>query len=186
MIVQCPHCLSRYRLDESRVSKGGLSLRCTKCQEVFQVSVPPPDTVKTSASTSPTPRGAKKILVGDDAPFFRTLVSDILKGAGFTVETAADGGEVISKVASYRPDLLILDLQLPDMSGFEVIKNIRRGDILSQLPILAMSAVYTETSDVMALEDIGANDYIGKKFKPEHLVNRVEKLLERASSARGM
>jgi DNA-binding response OmpR family regulator len=110
------------------------------------------------------------------------MVSDILQEAGYTVETASNGAEIISKVTSFLPNLLVLDLQLPDMNGFEVVKRIRGGEVLPHLPILAMSAVYTDSSHVMALDDVGANDYISKKFKPDHLLGRISKILEREAS----
>lgn len=182
MIVQCPQCSSRYRLDENRLSGKGGSVRCSKCQKVFPVLPPSPGGSSSSPGITPSPAAGKKILVGDDAPFFRTMVSDILQEGGYIVETASDGAEILAKVASFLPDLLVLDIQLPDMSGFEVVKRIRGGEVLPHLPILAMSAVYTDSSHVMALDDVGANDYISKKFEPDHLLGRISKILEREAS----
>ena len=108
------------------------------------------------------------------------MLEEMLTEAGYAVELAASGEEALSKVVKVRPALLILDLQLPGMSGFDVLKVIRDSESSKSLPVLAMSAVYTDSSDVMELEDVGADDYIGKKFKAEHLLRRVRNLLESA------
>jgi DNA-binding response OmpR family regulator len=168
--IQCPGCGKTYRLADGRGAGGTLKVRCRACDSVFQV--------KAAEAPSTASAGGKRILVCDDALFFRTMVADVLKEAGFTVETAADGEETLALAPSFRPHLLIVDLQLPGMNGIEVIRRIRQEKDSEDLPILAMSGVFTDSSDVMAMEDAGADDYIGKKFKKEHLVKRVRRLLK--------
>ena len=165
MIIECPDCSRKYRLDDEQAARG-VQVRCTACGAVFQGGGGP----------DPGKPGAR-ILVCDDAPFFRTMLDDILGSAGFTVESVDSGEAALRSIERRAPDLLILDLKLPGMSGFDVVREIRGGTSAPDLPILAMSAVYTDSSDVMDLEEVGANDYIGKKFKPEHVVKRVRRLL---------
>lgn len=169
MIIQCPECGSRYRLGDDRASGDGVQVRCTSCNTVFHAQ-------ESAAAEAPGSSRAR-ILVCDDAPFFRTMLEDILGSADFDVEAVESGEAALAAIEASVPDLLVLDLQLPGMSGFDVIKTIRGGVLVPTLPILAMSAVYTDSADVMDLEDIGANDYIGKKFKPDHLVKRIRRLL---------
>jgi DNA-binding response OmpR family regulator len=114
--------------------------------------------------------------VADDANYFRQLVGDILREAGYDVFLAIDGDDVLNKVVEVSPDLIVLDLQLPARSGFDVIRAIRAGRF-SHLPILVMSSVYTDTDHIIELSDIGANDFINKNFTPDHLLSRVRKLL---------
>jgi predicted Zn finger-like uncharacterized protein len=180
MIVECPKCGSRYRLGEDRKREEEVQVRCGACKTVFKI-VKPAHVGETAAGQPGAPSGKERILVCDDALFFRTMLEEILTGDGYTVELAASGEEALSKVVEVRPALLILDLQLPGMSGFEVLKVLRDSESSKDLPVLAMSAVYTDSSDIMELEDVGADDYIGKKFKAEHLLRRVRNLLGSAA-----
>ena len=182
MIVECPKCGSRYRLGEDRKGEKQVQVRCSACKTVFKIVNPSPED-EAAAGQPGTPAGKERILVCDDALFFRTMLEEMLTEAGYTVELAASGEEALSKVVEVRPALLILDLQLPGMSGFDVLKVLRDSESSKDLPVLAMSAVYTESSDVMELEDVGADDYIGKKFKAEHLLRRVKNLLGPAAGA---
>jgi predicted Zn finger-like uncharacterized protein len=176
MIVECPKCGSRYRIGEERMSEKEVQVRCSACKTVFKIAGS--EAKGGEAAGQPgTPLGNECILVCDDALFFRTMLEEMLTEAGYAVELAASGEEALSKVVEVRPALLILDLQLPGMSGFDVLKVIRDSESSKNLPVLAMSAVYTDSSDIMDLEDIGADDYIGKKFKVEHLLRRVRNLL---------
>ena len=176
MIVECPKCGGRYRVGEERMSDKEVQVRCSACKTVFKIAGPKPKGGD-AAGQPGTPSGKECILVCDDALFFRTMLEEILTEAGYAVKLAASGEEALSKVVEVRPALLILDLQLPGMSGFDVLKVIRDSESSKSLPVLAMSAVYTDSSDIMDLEDIGADDYIGKKFKTEHLLRRVKNLL---------
>jgi CheY-like chemotaxis protein len=185
MIVECPQCRKRYRLDESYAERGDLNIKCPNCQFKFPVSTgrveeeePPVAREETPDHGEVTaPPTGKKILVADDSQFFRSMVGDILSKEGFKVSFAEDGEEALNMVHSQDPDLLILDLHLPKITGFDVLKEIRRGKVKRDIPILVLSSVYTESSHMMALDSLGANDFIDKKFKPEFLVKKVRKIL---------
>lgn len=184
MKLTCPGCGSNYRVDETKITDPSVKMRCRSCQFVFSVSEAGGRTTEaaaagvTAAETETRGSGAAshRIIVCDDAPFFRTMLRDILVDAGYEVETASGGEEALGKIAASRPALLILDIQMPGMDGYEVIRAIRGGDAAPDLPILAVSGVHTDSSDMIDLEDAGANDYIGKQFKPEHLLKRVRGL----------
>lgn len=182
MIVQCPECGRSYRLDDSYGERPGVVIKCPGCQTRFSLGAPPerpqPPDPSPSAQGPPAQQHAvAKILVADDSSYFRTMVGDMLTEAGFTVCFAGDGREALEKIRGESPDLVILDLHLPGISGFDVIKDVRHGTANREVPILVMSSVFTETSHVMALETLGANDFIDKKFKPDYLVRRVKRLL---------
>ena len=182
MIVSCPSCGARYRIPDSAPETGPApNLRCARCKTIFAPREEPAPLLSSPGSPEPAdqgqPGGPQRILVADDANYFRQLVGDILREAGYEVHLAADGDEALNKVVETSPALLILDLQLPGKSGFDVLKALRRGHYAG-LPVLVMSSVYTGTDHIMALGDIGANDFINKNFTPDHLLSRVRKLLK--------
>jgi DNA-binding response OmpR family regulator len=115
------------------------------------------------------------ILVVDDEPKITRLVRDYLESAGFTVVTAADGREALMRARTERPDLVVLDLGLPQLDGLDVTRHLRRdGD----LPIIMLTARDDETDKLIGLE-LGADDYVTKPFSPRELVARVRAVLRR-------
>jgi two-component system phosphate regulon response regulator PhoB len=118
-----------------------------------------------------------KVLVVDDEPDVLDLVSYNLDQAGFAVETAADGAEGLRKARSAAPDLILLDLMLPEMDGLEVCKLLRRDPKTSGIPIIMLTARAGEIDRIVGLE-LGATDYVPKPFSPRELVLRVKKRLE--------
>ena len=115
------------------------------------------------------------ILVVDDEPKITRLVRDYLESAGFTVVTAADGREALMRARTERPDLVVLDLGLPQLDGLDVTRRLRReGD----LPIIMLTARDDETDKLIGLE-LGADDYVTKPFSPRELVARVRAVLRR-------
>jgi len=122
-----------------------------------------------------------KILVVDDEPEAVELVEFNLKQSGFSVTTAGDGAEALNKARAARPDLIVLDLMLPEISGLEVCKMLRRDPVTSTLPIIMLTAKAAEIDRVLGLE-LGADDYITKPFSPRELVLRIQKLLQRGQA----
>jgi two-component system phosphate regulon response regulator PhoB len=123
-----------------------------------------------------------KILVVDDEPEAVELVGFNLEQAGFAVVTAADGAEALTKARASSPSLIVLDLMLPEVSGLEVCKMLRRDSVTSTIPIIMLTARAAEIDRVLGLE-LGADDYITKPFSPRELVLRVKKLLQRGKAA---
>ena len=117
----------------------------------------------------------KKILVVDDEPKIVQLVRDYLERAGFRVLTAATGKSALALAHSERPDLIILDLGLPEMDGLDVTRTLRKD---SNVPILMLTARSEETDKLVGLE-LGADDYITKPFSPKELVARVRVVFRR-------
>jgi DNA-binding response OmpR family regulator len=116
------------------------------------------------------------ILIVDDEPTIVEVVELYLRREGFEVLTAADGQAALSAVQRQRPDLVVLDLMLPGMSGLDVTRQIRAG---GALPIIMLTARGEETDRVVGLE-LGADDYVTKPFSPRELVARVKAVLRRA------
>jgi two-component system phosphate regulon response regulator PhoB len=127
-------------------------------------------------------RVTPKILVVDDEPDAVELIEFNLKGAGYDVLTAADGNEALKKARAGVPDLIVLDLMLPEVDGLEVCKILRRDSATSAIPVIMLTAKAAEIDRVLGLE-LGADDYITKPFSPRELVLRVKKLLRRGQGA---
>jgi DNA-binding response OmpR family regulator len=125
-----------------------------------------------------TARVAPRILVVDDEPDAVELIGFNLKSSGFEVITAADGEEALKKAKALLPDLIVLDLMLPEVDGLEVCKILRRDPATSGLPIVMLTAKAAEIDRVLGLE-LGADDYVTKPFSPRELVLRVKNVLQR-------
>jgi DNA-binding response OmpR family regulator len=115
------------------------------------------------------------ILVIDDEPKIVQLVRDYLERAGFAVSTARDGREGLMRARQERPDLVVLDLGLPELDGLEVTRRLRAE---SGVPIIMLTARSDETDKVVGLE-LGADDYVTKPFSPRELAARVRAVLRR-------
>jgi two-component system alkaline phosphatase synthesis response regulator PhoP len=127
--------------------------------------------------TSPKPQS---ILVVEDESSIASFVSLYLKNAGYTVRTAPTGGEALQQVASNRPALIVLDLNLPDIDGIEVCRRIRKT---GEVPIIMLTARDEDVDKIIGLE-VGADDYLTKPFNPRELVARVKSVLRRTAPDR--
>ena len=123
-----------------------------------------------------------KILVVDDEPDAVELIEFNLKAAGYDVVTATDGEEALKRARSVMPQLIILDLMLPEVDGLEVCKILRRDPRTAGVPIIMVTAKAAEIDRVLGLE-LGADDYVTKPFSPRELVLRIRKLLQRREGA---
>jgi CheY-like chemotaxis protein len=119
-----------------------------------------------------------KILVVDDEPDIVRVVVKIMEARGHTVTTAADGPEALERVSSDPPDVVILDLNLPRMDGWEVCKRLKTGDGTKHIPVVMMTAAYVSVEDADKGTELGADEYVVKPFLREVLIHNVERLLE--------
>ncbi len=118
---------------------------------------------------------AKKILVVDDKPELRTLLKSYLSQEGFDVVQAANGQEALYVARHEKPDLIILDLMMPEMSGYDFMRSYNRE---ADTPIILLTARLDENDKVLGLE-LGADDYVTKPFSPRELTARVRAVLRR-------
>ena len=121
-----------------------------------------------------------KILLVDDEPDALEVLSSSLKAAGCTTLLAQDGARALAIAKAERPDLIVLDLMLPEVDGLEVCKILRRTPATAAIPIIMLTARAAEMDRVIGLE-LGADDYVVKPFSPRELVIRIRKLIERRS-----
>src|SRR3954466_9902901 len=120
-----------------------------------------------------------RILVVEDDPDIADLVARYLDKAGFTTERAVSGREALQAIAARPPELVVLDLMLPQLDGLEVCRLLRASEATAAIPIIMLTARSDESERIVGLE-IGADDYLPKPFSPSELVARVRALLRRA------
>lgn len=126
--------------------------------------------------TGVPPGRAPLVLVVDDEPMVREVVSRYLEREGYDVETAADGQEAATLLEKRSPDLVILDLMIPQVGGLDLLREIRRD---GGLPVIVLTAKGDEGDRVLGLE-MGADDYVVKPFSPRELAARVRSVLRRS------
>jgi phosphate regulon transcriptional regulator PhoB len=122
---------------------------------------------------------ASDVLVVEDEPDIRNLVVHHLTRDGFRCRTAASGPEALARIRAAAPDLVVLDLMLPELNGLEVCRRLRADPATATVPIIMLTAKTDEVDRVVGLE-MGADDYVAKPFSPKELVARVRAVLRRA------
>lgn len=123
-------------------------------------------------------KSGKKIYIVDDEPDISELVSVNLSKSGFTTMQFENGDSFFKQLNSSKPDLIILDVMLPDSDGFEICKYLKSESNFSNIPVIMLTARSTEMEKILGLE-IGADDYVTKPFSPRELVARVKAILRR-------
>src|SRR5918995_3832536 len=123
---------------------------------------------------------AKQILIVEDERPIREMIAFGLRRGGFDVREAADAGTARAAIADQRPDLVLIDWMLPDMSGLELTRALKRDKETQEVPIIMLTARAEEQDKVMGLEG-GADDYVTKPFSPRELLARINAVLRRAA-----
>lgn len=184
MLVKCPSCGAKIR-----VSTGQFNLQekltrylCQECEQIVMIDLVADVIPTSSSSTSILPETvphAVRVLVADDAQPFLQVVEDLLKKEGYVVIVAHDGTEALKKISEERPDAILLDLFMPNMSGFEVLKTLKTSagyKNFRNIPVLVTSGVY-KPAEIEIIHDLGASGFISKEAVPEFLLYRIRKLL---------
>ena len=119
----------------------------------------------------------KKILVVEDSPTIMEMKCSILDGEGFETIRATDGIESIQKVRKENPDLIVLDIRLPDMDGYQICRLLKKGEAYKHIPVIMATATKIEKKDEFWGLQVGADAYLTEPFEPEDLINAVNELL---------
>lgn len=117
-----------------------------------------------------------RIVVADDDPIVVRFLTSVFQGEGFEVTAAEDGERALQMIRENRPDLVILDLVMPFMDGFEVCRQVRQSAETSHLPVIILS-MRDKEQDALRAFALGANDYVRKPFNALELVARARKLI---------
>jgi DNA-binding response OmpR family regulator len=124
----------------------------------------------------------KKILIIDDDAFIRRPLEFILREEGFAPVTAVDGEDGLAKIEGDRPDLIVLDVMMPGMDGFDVCRRVRNDPRFSSIPVILLTAKGQE-SDCERGRAAGATDFMSKPYSPSELLRRVREILSEAERA---
>lgn len=175
--LTCPQCQHVFRLREMPVPGSRMEAQCPQCHYLVGVLHRGPEAV----TQGPTPIGQAKILVVEDTKFFRAYLNDLLVKSGFQVVMAQDGIEALDYLSRECPDLVITDVLMPRMNGFELCRRIKDRPETATLPVIMMTQVYTRAHhEREAMGVHGADDYIVKPFQPNDLLARIWRFLPHA------
>ena len=177
MIVRCPHCKNVIRLREVDGQSRVIKYLCSNCQEIVRIDLVQ-DEIKSSSSPDSFAKTEhrKKVLVADDTVTVRKVAARLLSSAGYQVLEAEDGRQALELVQNEHPDLILLDLLMPKMTGFDVLREIKRIGRVKETPILIMSGVFKK--DVLDfLQAAGVAGFIDKEQIKDSLLFRVQQIL---------
>ncbi len=162
------------------VAQGVTSIE--EVERVLSIDAPAGAPASTSSTSASSSTGRRRVLVTDDEPTTRMLVRRLLERDDFEVIEAASGDDGIARAIADRPDVVLMDLNMPGMDGFEAIRRLRRQMVFATLPIIVLTA--EEGADVQQrVLALGADDYIVKPFQPADLIARVRGILQRTAVA---
>ena len=182
MLVRCPQCRTEFRLTDYGTGERVVKYLCPGCNEIVRVDLAL-DEVRSSSSSGSFRQmeRPRTVLVADDADAVLRLASDLLADAGFRVLVASDGAEALRRIRDDHPDVVVLDLLMPGLTGFDVLREMRQDERLHDIAVLAMSSVYKD--NVLAfLHEIGARGFLDKRQLREALVFRVRGLVPPAAA----
>lgn len=175
MLLGCPTCKTRYRLDQSRLGAERIILQCCRCRTVFRVAGKMP--------TQPSPvneRAAERVgkpvtvVVANESADFCAAVKRILGAEPFTVLCCHDGGEAMALIEKNLPDVVLLDVALPTLYGFEICERIKNNPALSSVKTILVASIYDKTRYKREPQSLyGADDYIEKHHIPDSLATKI-------------
>ncbi len=176
MIVSCPRCKTKFNIGDARVPPEGMKLKCSRCRGIFVIK------------RRPAPVHSKgkrvRILVAHESETFCLRVGKILEATNFEVITAADGIEAMSKLKEHHPQLILIDVALPEVFGFEFCDLIRRDERLRDIKIILVASVYDKTRFRREPESLyGADDYVEMHLIPRILIPKINRLLAAKETA---
>ena len=180
MFLRCPKCRVVSRLSKV-VSKPRVgNYICPACQNEVRIEMSRDEVESTSSADSVEKSGHKKvILVADDNERVRTFVFGLLRSAGYDVLEAEDGLQALNLIKEKHPDLILLNLMLPLMTGYDVVEETQKDERLKGTPILLMSDVVSEREVFGTLDSSGIVGFLDKRQIKDTLVPRVQEILSK-------
>lgn len=181
MLIVCPSCKTKFSLDEQRVGPTGIKLRCSKCQNVFRVVRKMPEPVAPNSSVVPVgapPARKTRVLMANESAPFCAAVQKVLATEPFDVVTYNDGKEALAAIEELKPDVVLLDVALPSMFGFEVCEAVRKNPETAAVKIILIASIYDKTRYKRSPQSLyGADDYIEKHHIPDSLAVMINRLV---------
>lgn len=177
MLVRCPQCGTEFRLLEYNLDERVVKYLCPGCENIVRIDLELDEVHSSSSSSSYSTLDRRKtVLVADDDRMILDLAACLLRDAGFNVLLASDGEEALRLIREQHPDLVVLDLLMPRMTGFDVLREVRQDERIKDTPVVALSGVYKDNV-VDFLHHLGAKGFLDKGQIREALVFRAQQLL---------
>lgn len=166
MFISCPLCRTRFRFDEQKVRSGSIRLRCSKCSAIFRLSADKGE------------RGGRlTVLLAHESVEFCAAVEKVLAAEPFDMISCHDGKEALDLVSSLKPDVVLLNVALPTMYGFQVCEALRSNPDTSDTRIILLAAIYDKTKYKRSPQSLyGADDYIEQHHIPDALAAMIYRL----------
>jgi predicted Zn finger-like uncharacterized protein len=178
MLIICPGCKTRFQFDENKIGTDGVKFRCGKCRAIFRVLRKANDEAAGGNCSSPMGAPSIRVVVANESADFCKTVSEVLAREPFQVQCFQDGREAFDAVTMSRPDVILLDVALPTMYGFEVCDAIRRDPGISSTKVILLASIYDRTKYKRAPVSLyGADDYIEKHHIPDSLAAMIYRLV---------
>ena len=183
MLVRCPQCGTEFRLVDYTPAERVVKYLCPGCDAIVRIDLEQ-DEVQSSSSSGHYSNLDRQqvVLVADDSPRVREQARRLLEEAGYGILLANDGEDALQMVREEHPDLLLLDLLMPSMTGFDVLRAVKQDERTRETPVLTMSGVYKDNV-VEFLQQLGAEGFVDKEQLEETLVFRVGQALESQPAA---
>lgn len=170
MLICCPVCKTRFRLNEQKVSSAGVRLRCSKCSAVFRL-----------AADSDVRSGRLTVLVAHENREFCNAVQKVLAPEPFTIISTHDGKEALDIALKLVPDIVLLNVALPTLYGFQVCEALRDDPKTKEIKIILLAAIYDKTKYKRSPQTLyGADDYIEQHHIPDALAAMIYRLAAEA------
>jgi CheY-like chemotaxis protein len=183
MLVKCPQCRTEFRLSGDAPGEKVVRYFCPGCQTIVRIDVELDEIQSSSSSGSfRAVRRKRTVLVADDSDEIQKQCETLLAAAGYHVLLAADGAEALRIIRDEHPDVVVLDLLMPRMTGFDVLREIRHDERVKDTLILAISSVYKDNI-LDFLHQLGAQGFLDKTQIQEALAFRVAGLLAPPTAA---
>lgn len=183
MIVRCPQCKTEFRLAGDAPVEKVVRYLCPGCQTIVRIDLALDEVHSSSSSGSySTVRHRRTVLVADDSDEILKQCEALLAASGYHVFLAQDGMEALRLIRDEHPDVVVLDLLMPRMTGFDVLREVRQDERVKDTIVLAISSVYKDNI-LEFLHQLGAQGFLDKSQIPEALAFRVQSLLSPASGA---
>jgi twitching motility two-component system response regulator PilH len=183
MLVRCPECKTEFRLVGFEGDERVVRYFCSSCDRIVRIDLELDEIP--SSSSSGSYRGVPRrltVLVADDDERQRSLAENLLQRAGYNVLLAGDGMEALEMIRDSHPDLVVLDLLMPRLSGFDVLRELERDERLKKIPVVAVSSVIKD--DVSGfLRQRGADGFIERADLRERLVRKTRQILGSEATA---
>lgn len=168
MIVSCPACAARVRLDRQRLEGKRLTLRCARCREVYKIEVP----------RQQEKSDAGRVLVAHSDASLCAAIEDVLNEGNLACRVVHDGPDALAAMEDQPPQVAIIDVALPGLYAFEVVEKVRRRPGLDKVKLILLSSVYNKTAYKRTPSSLyGADDYIEKHHIADDLVPKINRLL---------